>query len=112
MNNDPIKQRRKISQFFYENILFDYVSKELSTEDHDLMKELTSKGVDNKKHLGSILLALEYLNKIESVELKEIPEKAESTFFNFLLKQKYKFLFLILTSVFIASGYYVVQIFK
>ncbi len=111
MNNEPFKQERKISQFFYENILFDYVNKELSDEDHKLMKELTSKGPDNKKHLGSVLLALEYLNKLNSVELKTAPEKPKSSFIKFLSKQKFKFLFFTLTTLFILSGYYVMKVF-
>ncbi len=112
MNDKPFIGEPLFSSFFYENKLYEFSQKKLSKADHLVMKKMSGKTSELKYEIGGVLLSLEYLNKLKevSLEVKKIDyENLEKK--SFLYKTFIFLFFIVLTTAFSVSGYYVIRIF-
>ena len=109
MNKEILKPKKVLSSFFFENRLYEFSQKKLKPSDRLAMKSMTSESPDAKYRIGTVLMSLEYLEKIEDVVLtvneEELLTAARrkskiSRALNFVF-------FLALTTCFFVSGYFV-----
>lgn len=70
MNDKPLRPGKYISSFFYENKLYEFSQKELSSENRVRMKKLAETLPEARHEIGRVLLALEYLQKLSNVSLE------------------------------------------
>lgn len=112
MNDRPLKPPQNLSYFFYESKLYDYSQKRLSDFERNAMKAWAEESPEAKHSLGSLLMALEYLEKINTVSI----EFGEEKLLKELQKSKKKSrllhfgFFIFLCFVFLISGYYCIQV--
>ena len=71
MNEEKLLPKRKSSDFFFANKIYDYSQKSLSALDRNLMKSHSQKNSEQKKLLASSLLALEYLEDLKKTSLDQ-----------------------------------------
>lgn len=107
MNKQTLKTNKELSHFFFENKLYEFSQKKLNTFERDLMKAMTEKSPEAKYSIGMVLMSLEYLTKIQGVQLE-----VDSTELIELAKKKSRIVkvlnvlfFTLLTICFFASGY-------
>ena len=113
MNDKPMKPKRKISSFFYENKLYEFSQKKLSPEDRAEMKKMVGGDHDSKYGIGGVLLSLEYLKKLSevSLEVKEVEYEKLGRRGRWAHLLNFAF-FMILTGAFSLSGYYILLYFN
>lgn len=113
MNDKPIKPKREISPFFYENKLYEFSQKKLSSDDRAEMKKMIENDHDSKYGIGGVLLSLEYLQKLSEVnlEVKEVEYEKLGRRGKWSHLLNFAF-FTILTGIFSLSGYYILLYFN
>lgn len=65
-----IPPSREMSDFFFEQRLYDFTNKNLSPFQTDDMKKYIDEHVDAKEKVGAMLLAFEYFNAISEIKLE------------------------------------------
>lgn len=112
MNGKELLQDRKISSFFYENMLLEFVQKKLPPQEHALMKSLSLDNIENKEALGSVLLALEYLDEIQKVEVQSEKDLLPNKWRRRAKRYFSVVVFTLLTVLFFVSGYIAIEVFQ
>lgn len=79
---------REMSDFFFEQRLYDFTNKNLSTFQTEDMKKYMDEHVDAKEKVGAMLLAFEYFNAISEIKLEY--DKAEFLTYENTLYRKLK----------------------
>ena len=79
---------REMSDFFFEQRLYDFTNKNLSSFQTDDMKKYMDEHVDAKEKVGAMLLAFEYFNAISEIKLEY--DKAEFLTYEHTLYRKFK----------------------
>lgn len=105
MNEERLLPKRKPSDFFFSNKIYDYSQKNLSDLDRKLMKSHSEKNTEQKRLLASSLMALEYLENLKKTSLNEDQvkliikvEKRKRNFLNSII-------FIVLVSMVLVFGY-------
>lgn len=79
---------REMSDFFFEQRLYDFTNKNLSSFQTDDMKRYMEEHIDAKEKVGAMLLAFEYFNAISEIKLEY--DKAEFLTYENTLYRKLK----------------------
>jgi hypothetical protein len=109
MNSKPLKPRRELSTFFYENKLYEFSQKELPPDDRMQMKKMAETSPEAKYSIGGVLMALEYLEQLSSVSLHVSDSDYESLGKRTKAQHALNILvFILLTAAFSVSGYFLV----
>lgn len=107
MNKETLKTNKELSHFFFENKLYEFSQKEMTFFERDLMKTMTEKSPEAKYSIGMVLMSLEYLAKIQGVQLEvdssELIEIAKKK--SRILRLLNVLFFTLLTICFFVSGY-------
>lgn len=100
---------RDVSEFFFEQRLFDFTNKKLQTHLNQDMKAYIKNNVEAKEKVGAMLLAYEYFNAISEIKIK-YDEKEFLDIFPSLKKRffyKFKVFFVIVFFLFVLSLIYI-----
>ncbi len=90
-NTQTLRERlkppsRDVSDFFFEQRLYDYANKNLDSHVNDDMKKYMDENIEAKEKVGALLLAFEYFNAISEIKL----EYDKNEFLNFKKNWVYK----------------------
>lgn len=113
MNEKPLDLKRNFSFFFYQNKLYDFSQKKLSEQERLEMLKWIERSPVAKHEIGSVLMALEYLEKLSQVELNLSEKLLREEVKKAQLKNKLSHIlvFVTLFIVFFVSGYYCLEVF-
>lgn len=112
MNDKPLVPNKEVSNFFYENKLYEFSQKKLSVADRSQMKEMAETSPEAKYGIGRVLLSLEYLEQLSSVVLEIKDQDYENLGKRTKLEHGINILFfIVLTLIFSVSGYYLISLF-
>ncbi len=92
-----IPPTREMSDFFFEQRLFDFTTKNLAPYLTDEMKKYMDENMDAKEKVGAMLLAFEYFNAISEINLEY--DKAEFLTYENSWYRKFKANFKIISSI-------------
>ena len=107
MNKQVLESKRELTPFFFENKLYEFSQKKLDAFNRQLMKKMTEDSPEAKYTIGKVLMSLEYLEKIQDVNLDMnledlvIVAKKKSK----MIKILNLIFFALLTICFFVSGY-------
>lgn len=79
---------REVSDFLFEQRIFDFANKNLDPFTYKDMKSYMDKNIDAKEKVGAILLAFEYFNAISEIQVKYEPGDFLKTKRSFMSKLK------------------------
>ena len=71
MNKVQLNHKKKLSPFFFEKKLYQYVLKTLNEHDRELMRKYLDTNKRAKRSLASMLMGLEYLNQLQQTKIDE-----------------------------------------